>query len=68
VAGREGVPVEQALADNAERQRVERARYLALYGIDIEDLSVYDLVLDSSELSPGELADRIVARARTTFA
>jgi CMP/dCMP kinase len=68
VAGREGVSVDRALGDNAERQRVERARYLALYGIDIEDLSVYDLVLDSSELSPGELADRIIVRARTTFA
>jgi predicted cytidylate kinase len=67
VAGREGVPVEQAQADNAERQRVERERYLTLYGIDIEDLSGYDLVLDSSELDPDELAVRIVARARATF-
>ncbi len=58
----------RALADNAERQRIERDRYLALYGIDIEDLSVYDLVLDSGTLSPDELADRIVAAARTTFA
>lgn len=68
VAGREGVPVAQALADNAERQRVERERYLALYGIDIEDLAVYDLVLDSDALRPDELSDRIVARARHTFA
>ena len=33
VAGREGIDVEQALADNTERQQVERARYIALYGI-----------------------------------
>ncbi|HEY8523454.1 MAG TPA: AAA family ATPase [Acidimicrobiales bacterium] len=64
VAGREGVSVDQALADNAERQRVEHDRYLALYGIDLADLSIYDLVLDSGELGPDEIADRIVAAAR----
>jgi predicted cytidylate kinase len=67
VAGREGLTVEQALADNAERQKIERARYLALYGIDIEDESIYDLVLDSEALAPGALADRIVALARVKF-
>ena len=67
VAGREGLSVARALADNAERERVERARYLALYGIDLEDLSVYDLVLDSHELKPDELADRITAAAADRF-
>jgi predicted cytidylate kinase len=61
VAGREGISVDQALAENATRQTVERERYLSVYGIDIEDLSIYDLVLDSGELSPDEIADRIVA-------
>ena len=68
VAGREGVAVAQALADNAQRQRVERQRYLSLYGIDVADLSIYDLVLDSVALAPEELADRIVATARKRFA
>ncbi len=67
VAGREGIAVEQARADNDERQRVERARYVALYGIDIEDLSVYDLVLDSGALAPAALADRVVAAAHARF-
>lgn len=67
VADREGVSVEQALADNTERQQVERARYIALYGIDIEDLSVYDLVLDSGLLAPGELAAIVVDAALARF-
>ncbi len=67
VAGREGIPVEQALADNAERQQIERARYLALYDIDIEDVSIYDLVLDSGALGPTELADRVVAAVHGQF-
>jgi CMP/dCMP kinase len=61
VAEREGISLTRALDENAARQAVERARYLAVYGIDLEDLSIYDLVLDSGELSPDEVAGRIVA-------
>ena len=67
VAGREDKTVDQALAENAEREKVERDRYFALYGIDIDDLSIYDLVLDSGRLTPAEIADRIVRAARTRF-
>jgi CMP/dCMP kinase len=67
VAAREGLAVERALADNMERERVERARYLALYGIDIEDTSIYDLVLDSGTLSPSELADRVAGAVPARF-
>jgi CMP/dCMP kinase len=67
VAAREGVSVERALADNEERQRVERGRYLALYGVDLSDLSIYELVLDSGELRPPTLADRIVDAAEKRF-
>jgi cytidylate kinase len=61
------VSVERALADNEERQRVERGRYLALYGVDLADLSIYEQVLDSGELGPPALADRIVEVARKRF-
>jgi cytidylate kinase len=64
VAAREGVTIERALADNAERETVEHDRYLALYGIDQGDLSIYDLVLDTGVLGPVEVVDRIVAAAR----
>jgi cytidylate kinase len=64
VAEREGKAVEQALEENAEREKIERDRYLALYGIDIEDLSIYDLALDSGRLPAPEIAAQIVAAAR----
>jgi CMP/dCMP kinase len=64
VAARERVSIEQALADNAEREAVEHDRYLAVYGIELADLSIYDLVLDTGVLSPAEVVDRIVAAAR----
>jgi cytidylate kinase len=67
VADREGVDVAQARAENDERQHVERARYLALYDLDLADLSIYDLVLDSGALGPVELSDRIVETALKLF-
>jgi cytidylate kinase len=67
VAAREHKTVDQALTENAEREKIERDRYLALYGIDIADLSIYDIVLDSGRLLAHETADRIVAAARAKF-
>jgi len=63
VAARESLTVEQALAENAEREKLEHDRYLALYGIDSRDLSLYDLVLDSGRLEPEQVAERILAAA-----
>jgi cytidylate kinase len=67
VAGRDGTSAEQARADNAERAALERARYLAVYGIDLDDRSPYDLLVDSSSESAQALADQVIERARATF-
>jgi cytidylate kinase len=64
VAAREDKPLAQALEENAEREKVERDRYLALYDVDLADLSIYDLVLDSGALSPDQIAAQVVAAAR----
>ena len=42
-----------------QRERSEGIRYAANYGIDIRDLSPYDLVIDSVRHTPAELAQRI---------
>jgi CMP/dCMP kinase len=68
VAARDGTTEAEARAANDDRQRLERARYLALYGLDMADISIYDLVLDSSTASATELGDRIVAAAQRRFA
>jgi cytidylate kinase len=67
VAQRERTSVEQALGDNAERERVEHARYRAVYAIDLEDRSPYDLVLDSTAVSAAALGDQVVTRAHQVF-
>ena len=60
-AQRDGGTVASNLAANRERERTERDRYRSYYGIDIAEMSPYLLVLDSTELGPRELADRVVA-------
>lgn len=59
VANREAKTTEQAVKEIQERERSERARYLRFYRIDIGDLSVYDLLVDSGDKSPQEVADMI---------
>ena len=63
VGGRDGHDVDAALDHNRQREASERARYLGYYEIDLTDLSIYDLVLDSTDVGPSELVARIVAAA-----
>ncbi len=55
--------VETTLADNEERQRLERERYRQLYGLDCEDWRNYNLIVDTTHATPGEVADRILKDA-----
>lgn len=68
VGGRDGHDVQEALDANREREASERARYQAYYGIDLTDLSVYDLVLDSTSQTPEALVEAILAEANRRFA
>jgi len=66
VAAREGrTDVDTVLAENAEREASEQRRYRDLYRFDPSDRSHYDLVLDTSELRPEEIADRVIDRLET---
>ena len=64
VAGRDGQDGDLALAHNQQRERSERARYLRYYDIDLTDLAIYDLVLDSTEASPPDLVAAVVSAAK----
>ncbi len=64
VAGREAKPIKQTVAEIQERERSEQSRYIKIYNIDIGDLSVYDLLIDSSDKSPEEVADLIWSRVQ----
>jgi predicted cytidylate kinase len=67
VGGRDGHELELALAANADREASERTRYLGYYGIDLTDLSVYDLVIDSTTTPPEAIVDQLVGAATARF-
>lgn len=61
VAGRDDSDDRIALAANQAREASEHRRYRAYYGIDLSDLRIYDLVLDSTARPARALVDEIVA-------
>ncbi|WP_088334989.1 (d)CMP kinase [Methanopyrus sp. KOL6] len=54
VAKRERIDVEEARRRIQEREKSELKRYKEIYGVDPTDLSLYDLVLDTSRWSEAE--------------
>jgi cytidylate kinase len=60
VAGREGIDLRRAEEEIRVRQDAERTRYIDFYGFDLDDTSIYDLVIESGELDPDAIAKRIV--------
>ncbi|MFP4170541.1 MAG: (d)CMP kinase [Methanomassiliicoccales archaeon] len=62
VAEREGIDPEKAKEQIDAREESERTRYWQYYGIDLLDREVYDLILDTTDLSPERVADLILER------
>lgn len=56
IAEREDVDVEASKAETIEREHSEAERYMKYYGIDINDLAIYDLVINSEKWGREELA------------
>lgn len=56
---REGGDIKELKWLTKDRQKSEFERYSKLYDIDLEDVSIYDLVIDSSSISPEKIVDKI---------
>lgn len=56
---RDGGTNDEAKCLMVEREACESDRYIRYYDIDICDMSVYDLIVDTGELSPDEVVDAI---------
>ena len=50
MAERDGLSYEEARRQTLNRERLERERYLKYYGIDVDDLSIYDIVLNTAKM------------------
>ena len=61
---REGGTLEEVSAFTAERDRKDHDRYLRIYNIDTNDYSFADMIIDTDDLSPQEIAARIITKAR----
>ncbi len=51
--------VEQQKEDLIKRYKLENERYFELYGVRKEDESNYDLIIDTTNITPEEVAERI---------
>ena len=50
LASRDGVSLEEAREELLHREAAEKKRYKGLYGIDVDDTSIYEVILDTSIL------------------
>lgn len=51
IAQRDGDPYEYALVETTKRETSERKRYKKIYNIDIQDLSIFDIILNTDKWS-----------------
>lgn len=59
IVARENGSFEDKLSETIEREASESVRYKAIYDIDINDLSVYDIVIDSEKWDQFQITDII---------
>jgi predicted cytidylate kinase len=64
IGRREGKPSESVLKQIRMRERSEKKRYMAFYGIDPQDKSLYDLWIDSSNMTPDAVTNIIIDKIK----
>lgn len=61
---KENVDLDATVRAIAERTESERERYITYYGIDYLDPGHYDLIVDTSDLTPEQVVNRIMDHLR----
>jgi predicted cytidylate kinase len=59
IADREGQDVKKALKEMLAREKSEQTRYKEIYGIDLQNETMYDLVIDSGIHRPPQIVEQI---------
>jgi cytidylate kinase len=67
IAKREGWTFEEALADTQERDRRDGARYLALYGFDVNAYSFASLIVNTERFDSPGVAGEIVRAVKQVY-
>jgi cytidylate kinase, putative len=60
ISARDGESPEDAYKNTMERHASEAKRYMKYYGINADDKSVYDIVIDTDSRTPDEIVDIII--------
>ena len=68
VAGRDGVPIEEALRALREKEERTKLIYERIYGFNLRDLSPFDLIVDTDNLGPEEVVRAIRAVVESMIA
>ena len=58
--GEHALTLEETIADTRARRESEKKRYSTQYGVDIKDLMNYSLIVDTTNATPEQVADRII--------
>ncbi|MBE6645664.1 MAG: hypothetical protein E7612_09890 [Ruminococcaceae bacterium] len=58
--GEHSATLEETVKQTKARRESEKKRYLTQYGVDIKDLSNYSLIIDTSNATPEEVADKLI--------
>jgi len=64
VMEREGGKFEDVRKQMREREKSEKKRYSNFYGIDMDDTSIYDIVIDTTDIKPEEVAGKIIEKMK----
>ncbi len=64
IASRDGLSFASAVAATQAREKVEWDRYFEIYGIDLRETDSYDLVVDTSDKTPEEVAVVVTAAVK----
>lgn len=64
IAKREETDPDEEREHMISREASERKRYLEIYEIDIGDMAIYDLVVDSADISAEQAAEIVITEIR----
>jgi cytidylate kinase len=64
---REGGSFQEVLRKTRGRDERDRSRYLQLYDIDNDEFEFVDLVIDTQNIQPEDVAERIITAARSAM-
>ncbi|ADB58385.1 (d)CMP kinase [Archaeoglobus profundus] len=60
IAKREGIELSRARVETKRREELEKRRYKKFYSIDIDDISVYHIAINSGLFKPEEIVEIIL--------